>query len=248
MFDVVILAVGAGTPRDLKVPGRQLAGINFAMDFLSQQNRRNAGEVIPLDAQISAQGKRVVVIGGGDTGADCVGTSRRQGAEDVCQIELLARPPEERRPDNPWPTWPTILRSSTSHEEGCQRVWSVQTKEFLGHEGRVRGMRCVQLDWSEPDAAGRQAFREVPGSEFELKADLVVLAMGFAHAEHGPLVEEVGPVTDARGNVAVDANFMTRAAGVFAAGDCVTGASLVVRAIALGREVAGAVDHYLRTA
>jgi glutamate synthase (NADPH/NADH) small chain len=196
--------------------------------------------------KISAEGKRVVVLGGGDTGADCVGTSRRQGASEICQVELLPEPPGERAPDNPWPNWPIILRSSTSHEEGCRRIWSVQTKEFLGQDGRVRGMRCVQLEWSAPDASGRRTFKEIPGSEFELDADLVLLALGFMHAEHGPLTEELGQAAlDARGNIAVDGDFMTAVPGVFAAGDCVTGTSLVVRAIALGRRVAEAADRYL---
>jgi len=245
-FDAVLIAIGAGTPRDLDVPGRGLGGVHLAMDFLTQQNRRNAGETIPLGEEISATQKRVVVIGGGDTGADCVGTSRRQGAADICQVELLPKPPEERGPESPWPTWPQILRTSSSHEEGCRRMWSVLTKEFLGEDGRVRAIRCAELEWSAPDATGRRSPREVPGSEFELKADLVLLAMGFLHAEHGQLVEELGPAADARGNLAVDESFMTRVPGVFAAGDCTSGTSLVVRAITLGRRAAQAVDRYLK--
>ncbi|KPK62566.1 MAG: glutamate synthase [Planctomycetes bacterium SM23_32] len=244
-FDAVVLAIGSRTPRDLDVPGRDLSGIHLAMDFLTQQNRRNAGEVMAPDEQITAEGRGVVVIGGGDTGADCVGTSVRQGATDVCQIELLPEPPAERRPDNPWPTWPDVLRSSSSHEEGCRRIWSAATKEFLGHGGAVSGLRCVELEWSEPDASWRRTVQEVPGSQFELPADLVLLAMGFLHMEHGALDDELELETDRRGNVVVDEHFMTSAPGVFTAGDCVTGASLVVRAIALGRQVAESVHDYL---
>jgi NADPH-dependent glutamate synthase beta subunit-like oxidoreductase len=244
-FDAVFLAVGSLAPRDLTVPGRDLGGIHMALPFLTQQNRRNAGDRIPPQDSIAAEGKHVVVVGGGDTGADCVGTSRRQGALSVTQIELLPRPPEQRPPENPWPTWPQILRSSSSHEEGCDRFWSVMTVEFAGEGGHVSALRAVKLDWSEPDGAGRRRFVEQPGSEFTLKADLVLLAMGFLHVEHGPLVQELGLALDERGNVAADGNHMTTAGGVFAAGDCVTGASLVVRAINLGRRVAESVDAYL---
>ena len=244
-FDAVFLAVGSQTPRDLTVPGRDLEGIHMAMTFLTQQNRRNAGDVIPLDESITAEGKHVVVIGGGDTGADCVGTSLRQGASSVTQIELLPRPPGERPADNPWPTWPQILRTSSSHEEGCERLWSVLTKELVGDGGRVTALRCVQLDWSEADPTGRRTFAEKPGSESELRADLVLLAMGFLHVEHGPLVDELGLEVDQRGGIAVDGRHMTSEAGVFAAGDCVCGASLVVRAIDVGRRVAADVDRYL---
>ncbi|MHC4479397.1 MAG: glutamate synthase subunit beta [Planctomycetota bacterium] len=245
-FDAVFLALGCRAPRDIDVPGRGLEGIHFAMPFLTQQNRRNAGEVIPADESISAEARDVVVIGGGDTGADCVGTARRQGARRICQIELFPEPPPARQPDNPWPTWPQVLRSGSSHEEGCERLWSVQTEEFLGREGRVCGLRCVRLNWSEPDQAGRRAFEEVPGSGFELKAELVLLALGFVHAEHGALVEELGLDVGPRGHVAADERFCTNVPGVFAAGDCVSGASLVVRAFALGRQAAEAVDRYLR--
>jgi NAD(P)H-dependent glutamate synthase small subunit len=244
-FDAMVLAVGSRQPRDLDVPGRDLDGIHFAMDFLTQQNRCNAGEVVPADERITAGGKRVVVIGGGDTGSDCVGTSVRQGAREVCQVELLPEPPASRAPDNPWPLWPDVLRTSTSHEEGCRRLWSVATQEFMGRQGRVSGLRCVRIEWSEPDESGRRSFEEVPGSRFELDAELVLLAMGFVHMEHGPLVEELHVATDACGNVAADERFMTATPGVFTAGDCVTGASLVVHAISLGRRVAESVDEYL---
>jgi len=244
-FDAVCITTGATVPRDLAVPGRGFEGIHFALDFLAQQNRRCAGETIPHAEEILAAGKDVVVIGGGDTGADCVGTARRQGAKSITQIELLPEPPKERPAENPWPTWPVILRTSSSHEEGCVRLWSVLTKEFLGREIRVRGLRGARLKWSDPDASGRRAFKEIPGTEFELKADLVLLALGFVHVEHGRLVEELGLATDDRGNLAVGQDFMTSAPGVFAAGDAVAGASLVVRAITQGRRMAEAVDEYL---
>jgi NAD(P)H-dependent glutamate synthase small subunit len=246
-FDALCIAAGARVPRDLTVPGRGFEGIHFAMDFLAQQNRRNAGESIPHAVEILATGKDVVVLGGGDTGADCVGTARRQGARSLTQIELLPEPPADRPPDNPWPTWPAILRTSSSHEEGCVRMWSIQTTEFLGREVRVRALRCVRLAWTPPDAGGRRTFKEVPGSAFELKADLVLLALGFVHVEHGPIVEALGLKTDERGNLAVGPDLQTNVPGVFAAGDAVAGASLVVRAIAQGRQMAAGVDAYLRT-
>ena len=243
-FDAVVLTTGAGVPRDLKVPGRELKGIHFAMEFLTQQNHRVAGDPIPPEKEITAKDKKVVVIGGGDTGADCVGTSRRQGAKSIVQIELLPQPPKERPVNNPWPTWPQILRTSSSHEEGCERMWSILTKEFIGEHGRVKGLRCVKLDW-KTDESGKMSFTEIPNSEFILEADLVLLAMGFLHTEHGPLVEGFGLETDDRGNIKVDHNLMTNVPGVFAAGDTVLGASLVVRAISLGRKVAASVDEYL---
>ena len=244
-FDAIVLTSGATVPRDLPVPGRDLAGIHFAMDFLTLQNKENAGDAIPEGRRISAAGKHVVVVGGGDTGSDCIGTSRRQGASSITQIELLPRPPEDRAPRNPWPTWPIVLRTSSSQEEGCERLWSIQTKAFAGDEGRVRKLSCVKLDWSEPDGAGHRAFREIPGSEFSIPADLVLLAMGFVHVEHGPLVRDLGVSTDPRGNLAVDGSLQTSVPGVFGAGDAVAGASLVVRAIDLGRLAAAGVDRYL---
>jgi len=187
----------------------------------------------------------VVVIGGGDTGSDCIGTSRRQGAASITQIELLPKPPEDRLPTNPWPTWPVVLRTSSSQEEGCERIWSVQTKTFLGEQGAVRKLSCVKLDWTAPDAEGRRSFKEIPGSAFELRADLVLLAMGFVHVEHGPLVRDLGVATDSRGNLVADGNCMTNVPGVFGAGDAVIGASLVVRAINLGRLAAAGAERYL---
>jgi glutamate synthase (NADPH/NADH) small chain len=244
-FDALVLTTGSRAPRDLKIPGRELGGIHFAVDFLSQQNRLNAGEVIPPEDRISAKDKTVAVIGGGDTGADCIGTCRRQGAREIRQIEILPEPPAGRTPQNPWPIWPLILRTSTSHEEGCERLWSATAKEFSGGDGRVGKLRCVRVRWSAPNAAGQSTVSEVPGSEFDLKADLVLLAMGFLHAEHGPLVQGLELRTDPRGNIQVGESFETSARGVFAAGDSVLGASLVVRAIGLGRSAADAVDAYL---
>ena len=243
-FDAILLATGAAVPRDLPVPGRELSGIHFAMEFLTQQNIRNGGEEPSGDA-ISAAGRNVVVIGGGDTGSDCIGTSRRQGAREIRQLEILAMPPGERGPANPWPTWPNILRTSSSHEEGCDRDFAVATKAFVGEDGAVKRLRCIRLEGPAPGAPGHPSFKEIPGSEFTIDADLVLLAMGFVHAEHGPLVRDLGLAVDARGNLAADAEFMTSAAGVFAAGDCATGASLVVRAISQGRSTAAAVDRYL---
>ncbi len=242
-FDAILLATGAAVPRDLPVPGRDLAGIHFAMEFLTQQNVRNAGE--EPGGAILASGRSVVVIGGGDTGSDCIGTSRRQGAREIRQLEILPMPPAERIPGNPWPTWPNVLRTSSSHEEGCTRDFAAATKEFLGENGAVKRLRCVRLEWAQPDATGRASFKEIPGSEFTVDADLVLLAMGFVHAEHGPLVRDLGLAVDTRGNLAADGEFMTSAPGVFAAGDCATGASLVVRAIHQGRAAAAAVDRYL---
>jgi len=244
-FDAVAITAGAREPRDLTVPGRDLGGIHFAMTYLVQQNKRNAGDTIPDSEAISAEGKHVVVIGGGDTGSDCVGTARRQGAVDICQIELLPEPPADRAPDNPWPTWPLVVRTSTSHEEGCTRLWSVLTKAFTGSEGQVKKLDCVKLDWSTPAGPNGPSFTEVPDTAFELKADLVLLALGFVHVEHGPLVQDLGLETDPRGNLVVDESLMTTTAGIFAAGDTVSGASLVVRAIAAGRHVAESVDQYL---
>jgi NAD(P)H-dependent glutamate synthase small subunit len=247
-FDAILVASGATVPRDLPATGRPLSGIHFAMEFLARQNRRNAGETIPADQEIDAAGKHVVVIGGGDTGSDCVGTSRRQGAASITQVELLPEPPKTRAPFNPWPTWPVVMRSSSSHEEGCTRLWSVATKEFVGENGVIRKLRCANLEWSEPDASGRRGFREIPGSEFELPAALVLLAMGFVHVEHGPLVHELGLALDSRGNILADADSMASTPGVFAAGDSTLGASLVVRAIDAGRKAAEGINRYLKQA
>jgi glutamate synthase (NADPH/NADH) small chain len=238
-YDAICLAIGSRKPRDLEVPGRELAGIQFAMDFLEQQNRRVAGDNVPEESAIRATEKHVVVIGGGDTGSDCIGTSHRQGAASVTSFEILPRPPDERDPSTPWPAWPLVLRSSSSHEEGGAREWSISTERFRGEAGRVTSLSCVRV---EPKG-GR--FERVAGSEHEVRADLVLLAMGFVHPEHPGIVEGLGLVLDRRGNVQIDESTMTSAPGVFAAGDCQRGQSLVVWAIADGRRAARGIDRWL---
>lgn len=237
-FDAVCLTTGSRVPRELTAPGRELPGVHFAMDFLEQQNRRVAGETIPVDLAILATGKDVVVIGGGDTGSDCIGTSHRQGAKSVTNFEIMPRPPDDRAPQTPWPLWPLMLRTSTSHEEGGLRDFSIATESVSGN-GKVEKLHCVRVEWK-----GNKLER-IAGTEFEIKADLVLLAMGFIHPEHIGLVQDLGLALDARGNVAVDANLMTSRPGVFAAGDCKRGQSLVVWAIAEGRRAAASIDNYL---
>ncbi len=245
MFDVTCIAIGAGNPRDLPVAGREASGIHMAMDFLSQQNKRVSNEVFD-DADILATDKHVVVIGGGDTGSDCVGTSLRQKASSVTQIEILPKPAEGIDPENPWPDWPKIMRSSSSHLEGCDRKWSVMTKSFVNANGAVKALKCVKVDWVKED--GRWIMNEVPGSEFELKADLVLLAMGFVHPVHEGLVNDLDLDLDDRGNIVTSGQFRTSNGTVFAAGDAVMGASLVLRAIKQGRLAADAIDRYLSKA
>ena len=244
-FDAILITAGAGTPRNLNVPGRELKGIYFAMEFLGQNNKRVAGDEIPATEIINAKGKNVVVIGGGDTGSDCIGTSIRQGAKSVVQIELLPKPPEDRPAGNPWPEWPQTLRTSTSQLEGCKRMWSINTKKFIGEKGRVKKLKCVKLDWTKPDKKSGAPFSEIKNSSFELKADLVFLAMGFVHVEHGSLVNDYNLELDKRGNIIVDDCYRTSESGVFAAGDAATGASLVVRAINHGRRAAAEIDKFL---
>jgi glutamate synthase (NADPH/NADH) small chain len=243
--DALLLAGGAGWPRDLKVPGRELGGIHFAMEYLPQQNRLLAGEAIDPAERITAEGKRVVILGGGDTGADCLGTAHRQGAEVVYQLELLPEPPDVRRQNNPWPEWPLILRSSAAHEEGGIRDYNVLTQRFSGSNGRVETLHGVYVDWGPPDETGRPTMIELEDSEFELKTDLVLLAMGFVHPEHDGMLAELGVDLDGRGNVSADENRMTSTPGIFAAGDMARGQSLVVWALAEGREAARGVDEYL---
>ena len=243
-FDAILLAAGAGWPRDLPVPGRELKGIHFAMEYLTLQNRRCEGDIIPDDAFISAKDRDVVIIGGGDTGADCLGTVHRQGARSVHQFELLPTPPGTRAADNPWPTWPNIFRVSTAHEEGGERVYSVSTQRFTGDaEGRVARLHGVTVDMVRRD--GRMDFVPMPGTEFEMKADLVLLAMGFVGPERGPLVNDLGLRLTERGNVWRDDQWMTNVPGVFTAGDMQRGQSLIVWAIAEGRSAARAIDHHL---
>ncbi len=241
-YDAVCLAGGSTQARDLDVPGRDLEGVHFAMEYLPQQNRLLAGESI--GEQITAEGKRVIILGGGDTGADCLGTAHRQGAEIVHQFELLPEPPETRPDDNPWPLWPMILRTSGAHEEGGVRDYNILTKSLSGANGQVNRLHAVRVDWTRGEN-GRFQMAEVPGSEFSVDADLVLLAMGFLHPEHGGMIDQLGVELDGRGNVKVDDNKMTSVPGVFAGGDMVRGQSLVVWAIAEGRDVARGVDQYL---
>ena len=240
-YDAVLLTIGSTQPRDLDLPGRELDGIHFAMDFLTQQNRRVAGKEVP-GKQITAKDKRVVVLGGGDTGSDCLGTCLRQGAKHVWSFELLPKPPEEKNEATPWPLWPLILRTSTSHEEGGERDWSVLTKKFTGENGRVTKLHAVRLDWSATEPSGRPRMNEIPGSEFEVECDLVLLALGFVHPEH-IIAEELGIELDGRGNMKAEYGaYKTSHEKVFAAGDARRGQSLVVWAIHEGREAARAMD------
>jgi len=243
-YDAVLLAGGAGQPRDLPVPGRDLKGVHYAMDFLTLQNRRCEGDQI-LDSEfITAQGKHVIIIGGGDTGADCLGTAHRQGARSVHQLELLPQPPNERAADNPWPLWPQIFRVSTAHEEGGERLYAVSTERFSGDaSGHVRALHAVKVEMVKKD--GRLVFERVADSEFEIPADLVLLAMGFTGPEKSALLTDLGVARTDRGNVARDARWMTNVPGVFAAGDMQRGQSLIVWAIADGRSAARAIDQHL---
>ncbi len=244
-FDAVCIAIGSTRARDLDVPGRGLEGIHLAMEYLPQQNRLIAGEQIAPDERITAEGKRVVILGGGDTGADCLGTAHRQGAEMVHQFELLPEPPATRGPGNPWPQWPIILRTSAAHEEGGIRDYGISTKGFSGSNGHVEKLHGVRLDGSQKDPNGRPMMVESPDSEFELETDLVLLALGFVHPEHEGMLEEMGVELDPRGNVKADQARMTSIPGIFAAGDAARGQSLVVWAIAEGREAAHHMDKYL---
>jgi glutamate synthase (NADPH/NADH) small chain len=240
-FDAVVLSGGAEQPRDLPIPGRELDGVHFAMEFLPSQNRVVAGDKVP--DQITATGKHVVVIGGGDTGSDCVGTSNRHGAASISQFELLPQPPEQENKPLVWPNWPIKLRTSSSHEEGCSRDWAVATKEFIGEGGKVKKLKALRVEWKD----GKMV--EVPGSEFEMKADLVLLAMGFTGPVQGGLLEQFGVEKDGRSNVKADTEgakaYRTSVAKVFAAGDMRRGQSLVVWAIREGRQCARAVDEFL---
>jgi glutamate synthase (NADPH/NADH) small chain len=249
-FDAIVFCNGATEARDLKVPGRELKGIYRAMDYLPMQNKRNLGDTIADHEFISAEGKNVIILGGGDTGADCLGTAQRQGAKSIKQFELLPRPPEARTADMPWPYWPMIYRTSSAHEEaawgygGDVRDFSINTKQFTGENGEVKKLHGIRLEWSK-DATGRYAMKEVAGSEFDLDCDLCLLAMGFLHPEHPGPIQQLGLKLDQRGNVAVDENYMTSVPGVFSAGDMRRGQSLVVWAISEGRSAAYGVDKYL---
>lgn len=244
--DAVVLAVGATMPRDLPIANRDAAGVHFAMEFLSRNNRRVEGETIPVEKEILATGKHVVVIGGGDTGSDCVGTSVRQNAASVTQIELLPKPPGERTETMPWPTYPRLFGVSSSQAEGCVREFGILSKSFVKDEaGRVCGINCVKIAWEEKSPGVLGGFTEIEGSGFMLKADLVLLAMGFLGPEPHGAVGELGVALDERGNVRTDRNYESSKKGVFAAGDARRGQSLVVWAILEGRECARAVDEYL---
>jgi glutamate synthase (NADPH) small chain len=238
-YGAILLTGGAEQPRNLPVPGRELKGIHFAMEFLPQQNRRCEGDAVPVDGAILATGKRVVIIGGGDTGADCLGTSHRQKAAHITQFELLPKPPDQRSPLTPWPLWPMQLRSESSHEEGGIRDWSVSTVRFTGDaDGNVKQLHGVRV-------GGPPKFEAQPGTEFTMDVDLVLLAMGFLGPVKSGMIEQLGVKLDGRGNVATDDNYMSSVTGVFAAGDMRRGQSLVVWAIAEGRKAARAVDVYL---
>jgi len=243
-FQAVVLAGGAEWPRDLQIPGRELGGIHFAMDYLTLQNRRCEGDSIPDADFITAEDKNVVIIGGGDTGADCLGTAHRQGARSVTQFEILPRPPDERDPaSNPWPLWPNIFRVSSAHEEGGVREYSVNTTHFSGQDGRVTTLHAARVEMDRE--GGRTAFRNVRGTEYAMEAELVLLAMGFLGPRREGLLTRLGVRLTDRGNVWRDANWMTSVPGVFAAGDIQRGQSLIVWAIAEGRSAARGVDLYL---
>ena len=246
-FDAVSVCIGSEVPRNLEVKGRNLKGIHFAMDFLSQQNDMVAGKTISKDILISAKGKKVLVIGGGDTGSDCVGTSNRQGAKSVHQLELLPQPPVNENKQLTWPNWPMKLRTSTSHQEGCERQWSILTKSFEGNEnGEVTKLICVEVEWKKSED-GSMKMIEVQDSEFEIEADLVLLAMGFVHPIHEGLVNNLSLKLDQRGNVEADEiSFKTSSDKVFVAGDCRRGQSLVVWAISEGRKCAERIDNFLK--
>ncbi|PZN71468.1 MAG: glutamate synthase [Candidatus Methylumidiphilus alinenensis] len=245
-YDALVLAGGAEQPRNLPIPGRELKGVHFAMEFLPQQNKRNAGDLLSEINAINAEGRHVLVIGGGDTGSDCIGTSIRQGAVQVTQIEILPQPPEKENKGLTWPLWPNKFRTSSSQEEGCGREFSVTTKAFEGEGGQLQQVRCARVEWKNQD--GRWVMNEIEGSEFIIKADLAFLAMGFLHPAQEGMLKEIGVELDERGNVKADTqNYQTSLGKVFSAGDMRRGQSLVVWAIREGRQAARAVDEYLMT-
>ncbi|MFN8240126.1 MAG: glutamate synthase subunit beta [Bacteroidales bacterium] len=244
-FDAICIATGAQKPRDLDIEGRLLGGIHFAMDYLSQQNRLNDGDIILLKDRISAEGMRVVVLGGGDTGSDCVGTAIRQKARSVTQIEIMPKPPVERGPDNPWPYYGKILKTSTSHEEGCERLWSLSASRFTGSNNFVNGVEVEDVNWEMSN--GRYIMKPVGGTRRIIPADMVILALGFVSPVLEGMLQELELDLDPRNNIKVDESRMTSRNKVFAAGDAVSGASLVVSAIASGRVAARQIDKYLRS-
>ncbi|MDR0785828.1 MAG: glutamate synthase subunit beta [Treponema sp.] len=238
-FDLVLLTIGAREPRDVDIPGRENTGIMQALDFLSLQNRSLAGESGSGVEPITVFGKRVVVIGGGDTGSDCVGTSNRRGAVSVTQIEVLPKPPEHRPSEEPWPLWPKVLKTSSSHLEGGSRLWSINTKAFIGNNGKVTALKVCRVDWAQKD--GKWVMADIPGSDFEIRADLVLLAMGFTHVVQDGVAKDLNLELDARGNIRTQGSFHTSNPKVWAAGDARLGASLVVRAVADGKAAAEAI-------
>jgi len=242
-YDVICLAIGAMKPRDLQIEGRNLEGIYFAMDYLRQQNKILRGVEISEKERINAKNKDVIVIGGGDTGSDCVGTAIRQGAKSVMQIEILPKPPEKRLPDNPWPYWANILRTSSSHEEGCERRWSLATKRFIGENGKIIGVEVVEVEWQKEN--GNWKMYEKLDKKEIIKADLVILAMGFVSPVHEGIIKDLGINVDLRGNIEINSDYKTNIEKVFATGDAVTGASLVVRAISNGRKAAEKIHKFL---
>jgi len=243
-FDAVLLSMGAENPRNLGIEGRELKGVYFAMEFLTQQNKVNAGKKIADEDRLLAEGKHVLVIGGGDTGSDCVGTSIRQKAASVTQIEIMPKPAVERAENNPWPYWPNTLRTSSSHKEGCERRWSLSTKRLIGEDGVVRQAEIVEVRWDK-DENGRWLMSEVPGTEEIIPVDLVLLSMGFTQPVHAGLLDDLGLEYDARGNVKVNSKKQTSVDKIFAAGDVERGASLVVHAIEAGKVAAANVNEYL---
>ncbi len=244
-FDAILLATGAGEPRNLDIPGRGYEGIYFAMDYLKKSNKYIAGELKENEI-INARDKIVLVIGGGDTGSDCVGTANRQGAKQVYQFEILPKPRIWKEDWNPqWPEWPAILRTSTSHEEGCNREWGILTRKFTGRDISLKKVHCAKVDWIMGEATKKMRMVEVPGSDFALDVDLVFLAMGFLHTEHNRLLKHLGVAFDGKGNININNSYATNVPGVFAAGDASLGSSLVVRAIYQGREAAKEINRYL---
>jgi glutamate synthase (NADPH/NADH) small chain len=245
-FDALCLTGGSRVPRDLSIEGRDLKGIHFAMDYLSQSNKKIGGEKLSEKSIISAKNKKVVVIGGGDTGSDCIGTANRQGAECIIQIEVLEKPAECRTDDYPWPKYPLLLKSTSSHEEGSERRWTVLTKKFIGENGHVKKIQCVEINFSKDNNNSCPIMQEIPGSEFEIETDLVILAIGFIHPEHEGLINSLGLKLDKRGNVSTNDEYMSSRTGVFSAGDMRRGQSLIVWAINEGRKTAHFVDKYLQ--
>jgi glutamate synthase (NADPH/NADH) small chain len=243
LFDGICITMGAGKPRDLTVPGRDLGGIHFAMELLWQQNKTTVDESFDVSKRIDAKGKNVLVIGGGDTGSDCIGTSRRHGAKSITQIEILPQPPQDIPQDTPWPMWPRQMRTSSSQAEGCNRMWSIATKKFVGDTTGVKEVHICIVDWKQEK--GAWIMTEVPGSETVIKAELVLLAMGFVHVEHNQLITDLKLDLDTRGNIKAN-RYQTNVPRVFAAGDAISGASLVVRAIDSGRQAAEAIDAWFK--